>query len=307
MIAPRIARFALASIVLAPLAAADVLTVAPSGADFTQIQAAIDAAQGAVLAENSGVWIANSDIRGTNHDSVTTDASHGVEVVNSALRVWRSKIRGGSNGPTMKGSSGYGGSGIRAEASSVDLYGGPTSEILGGDGSYAELTESDYPGGPGVDLVLGSSARIQDDIPIQGGYDGLGLVAAPPVNVEDVSTVEFLSDVFPTLVSSDLEVQLGSSFDLTLAGTPGATQVLFYSLRLGPTDTFGSVGGLGVLDRLRLSPFARVFLPGSGLQTMSFLAPNTPALLGATLFFRTMEKSGGGRTVGNPVLVTITG
>src|SRR5262245_664405 len=267
-----------------------------------------DTARGAVFAQDSALWIANSEIHGTTEgSSVTTEASHGVEVENSSLRVWRSRILGGSNPPTMKGSAGDGGTGIRAVSSRVELLGGPTSEVTGGDGSYASVGMQDWPGGPGVDLLQDSSARIQEDIPIQGGFDGLGIAQAPDIQVDGSSSYSLVSEVFPTLVSSDLHAQLGSSFDLTLAGNPGASQILFFSLRLGPTDDFRGVGGRGVLDRLSLSRAARVLIPPSGVHTATFLVPNTSALLGTTLFFRNLEKSASGSALGNPALVTISG
>ena len=73
--------------------------------------------------------------------------------------------------------------------STLDLFGGPTSEITGGSG-YEEwlFGDQNYPGGPGLDLGLGSSARIQDDILLRGGFDGAGLVRAPAIVADGTSS-----------------------------------------------------------------------------------------------------------------------
>jgi transposase-like protein len=53
---------------------------------------------GAVSAQDSELWIANTEVLGNNDCCFATRASHAVEVVNSTLHVWRSQIRSGNGG-----------------------------------------------------------------------------------------------------------------------------------------------------------------------------------------------------------------
>jgi hypothetical protein len=182
------------------------------------------------------------------------------------------------------------------------------------------VTPFNHLGGPGLFLFQNSQARIQASIPITGGLDGLGTVVAPDIDGDDSSTPSFDTRIFPTLVTSAQEVALGSTFSLTLEGNPGGYQVLFLSLRTGPTTTIPRVDGFGLLDRASMVKVASEVLPPSGTYTLNFNVPNNVALLGSTLFFQAAEKFPRGfllpttgtpgpvntYAIGNPALVTIT-
>src|SRR5262245_20355699 len=277
---------------------------------------------GAIVAQNSELWIDNTEVVGVGDECCfATRAPHGIEAVNCTVHVWRSRIRGGDAGAKQDGTVADGGTAIRAVGSTLNLFGGPTSEVAGGRG-YEESIFGDqsYPGGPGLDLGQNSKARIQDDIPVRGGLDGAGLVQTAGIVADGTSTFTLDPKVFPTLVSSGQQVQLGTSFDLTLTGNPGGYQVLVLSLRTGPTTIFRFADGVSLLDRASMVNSGSVVLPPSGAFSFHFNVPNNVALLGSTLFFQAAEKlpnasilrsSGSVSTVkkfaiGNPVLVTIT-
>ena len=262
---------------------------------------------GAVHALTSELWIANSEITGSALGSVFGGTAPGVDLVNSKLHVWRSRIQGGGPARTDEGAFG-GAAGISAIASSVDLFGGPGTTVVGGPGAtpIGSLFNS-TPGGPGMDLFSNSHARIQDDAVVQGGLDGLGLVRAPGVRVDGTSSFTLDPKTFPTLVSSAQHVQLGSTFALTLTGNPGGYQVLFSSLRTGPTTIYRRVDGFGLLDRANMRRIASEVLPPSATFTLNLRVPNSPALIGTTVFFQAAEQVGNAYAIGNPVLVTITG
>jgi len=188
-------------------------------------------------------------------------------------------------------------------------------------GPYDGGVDYPYPGGAGLALLQNSRARIQSDIPIEGGFNGHFEGQAPAIRVDGTSTSTLDPRVFPTLVASTKEVSLGSTFSLALEGNPGGYQVLFLSLHTGPTTIYRRVDGFGLLDRATMVKAASEVLPPSGVSTLNFHVPNNIALLGSTLFFQAAEKfprgfllrsTGSTSTVntfaiGNPVLVTITG
>ena len=263
---------------------------------------------GAVSVQGSELWIANSFITGNNDCCFGVRASHAVELVSSTLHVWRSQIRGG-NGNAKQGSGmlADGGTGIRAVGSTVNLFGGPTALVAGGPGSSEEAFGAiNSPGGPGMDLAQNSRARIQRDLPVSGGLHGDGLVQAPAILVDATSSFTRDPKVFPTLVSSARQVQLGSTFSLTLTGNPGGYQVLFLSFRTGPTTILRGVDGFGLLDRPNMRRVATEILPASASHTLNLRVPNLASLLGATAIFQAAEQLGNSYAIGNPVLVTVT-
>jgi hypothetical protein len=269
---------------------------------------------GAVTASSSELWIASTEINGTDDCCFAVPASHAVAIVNCTLHVWRSQIRGGdANSKQSSGELADGGTGILAIASTVNLFGGPTSVITGGQGHDGFLFGPNSPGGPAIDLAQGSSARIQQAIPVSGGLDGFGQVQAPAIVTDGTSTFEHDPKVFPTLVSSVQQVAMGSSLTLTLEGNPGGYQCLFVSLRTGPTATLRGVDGFALLDRRNLSSITAMVLPDSGSHTQTFQVPSIPSLLGATLYLQAAERLPAPSSVpsnrfaiGNPLLVTIT-
>lgn len=272
-------------------------------------------AASAVFALDSTLWVANSEITGGDSDDSFDDDSPGIHVVNSTLHVWRTSIRGADHGGQTCDECAFdGGPGIRAVGSIVNLFGGSTSQVVGGQGSWWFY---DGEGGPGIELANHSQARIQADIPIQGGFDALGLVQTPAILVDATSSVAFDAKVFPTLQSSTPRVQVGSSFDLTLEGNPGGYQVLYLSLRTGPTWSHRGVDGFGLLDPAQPSKLVSEVLPGSGALTVTVHVPSTTALIGSTFFFQTAERfpdalalrhltPANRFAIGNPALVTIT-
>ena len=50
----------------------------------------VEVQTGALVARNSELWIANSEIRGTHDGFFALSGSHGIEATDSTLRVWRS-------------------------------------------------------------------------------------------------------------------------------------------------------------------------------------------------------------------------
>ena len=276
----------------------------------SRIQAgSVERGLGAVFARNSEVWIANTDITGVTipvifaHYFFTTSA---LDVARSRLHVWRSRIRGGDGHPALKASA-DGGAGIRATHSSVDVFGGPDSTVAGGQGVGPQASGISH-GGIGLELHENSHARLQGDVLIQGGGEGPGGPIAPPVQVDATSSVTSEAEVFPSLASSAAQVALGSSFSLDLAGNAFGFQVLYLSLRTGPTKIYPNTEGFGllVLDRAQLVRITGEVLPTTGTSTVNFRVPTTPALLGSTLFFQSAEAFGGSFAISNPELVTIT-
>src|SRR5262245_46916480 len=270
---------------------------------------------GAMSALDSEVWLANVTlVAGMN--GFFGQAVTGVSLQNSTLHAWSSRIVGGDAHARIDEAVGPGAPGLLLVSSHADLFGGPGSELLGGRGDTLAMNT---PGGAGLRLFQ-SSARIQASITISGGLDGLGTTVAPAISADATSTYGFDPKVFPTLVAGAQEVQLGTSFDLTLTGNPGGYQVLFLSLHTGPTTTYRFADGFGLLDRATMVNAGSVVLPPSGVFAFHFNVPNNVALLGSTLFFQAAEKlpnasilrsSGSVSTVkkfaiGNPVLVTIT-
>jgi hypothetical protein len=270
---------------------------------------------GAVSALDSELWIASTEVSGTDDCCFAVPASHAVEVVNCTLHVWRSQLRGGNSISKQSGGNlADGGTGIKAVASTVNLFGGPTSVITGGQGHDGFLFGPNSPGGPAIDLAQGSSARIQQAIPVSGGFDGFGQVQTPAIATDGTSTFEHDPKIFPTLVSSAQQVAMGSSLTLTLEGNPGGYQCLFVSLRTGTTAAFRGVDGFTLLDRMNLSSITAVVLPDSGVHAQTFQVPIIPSLLGSTLFLQAAERLPAPRSsvpvnrfaIGNPLLVTIT-
>lgn len=271
---------------------------------------------GALSVVDSEVWIANTEISGTDDCCFATRASHAIESVNSTLHVWRSQIRGGRASSKQDREIADGGIGIRAVASTVNLFGGPTALVEGGEG-YEGVFGPPFPGGPGMELTQGSTARIQQDMPLSGGFHGDGLSQAEDVVLDGTSSFTLDPKVFPTLASSAQRVQIGATFSLTLEGNPGGYQVLWLSLRTGPTTTFRGVDGFGLLDKTQIFKVASEVLPPSAAHTLNFHVPSQTALLGSTLFFQAVERFSPAfaprsaaavnqYAIGNPVLVTVT-
>ncbi len=272
-----------------------------------------------VFARDSTLWIANAEI--TNLTFFFESAGPGVHLLNSTLHAWRATIRGGDLGGAIDFTgedSLEGGHGILAAGSTVNLFGGPTSSVVGGQGGTSnKFGAVPFPGGAGVRLTGNSHARIQADIPIQAGLDGLGHNPAPTVQTDGSSSFTLDAKVFPTLVSSAQQTQLGSTLSLTLAGNPGGYQVLYLSLRSGPTRSYRGADGFSLLDRANLFHVASEVLPASGAFAIDIRVPDLSALLGSTLFFQTAERFPDGLAlrqsgpanrfaIGNPVLVTVT-
>lgn len=272
---------------------------------------------GGLEALDSEVWLASSIVAGG--VGYFGDSPTGVSLEGSTLHAWRSRIRGGDGiAPLGPKTGAPGGVGMRALGSSVNLFGGPGSEVLGGRGIYEPAVDFNHSGGRGLVLSQGSSARIQADQLVAGGLDGLGTVQAQDIQADASSSYTLDPKVFPTLASSAQQVQLGSPFTLTLAGNPGGYQVLFLSLRTGPTATYRGVDGFGMLDRANLFKVVSEVLPPSGALAVDVRVPSTTALLGETLFFQAAERFPNTLVlrhsslvnrfaIGNPVLVTITG
>ena len=277
------------------------------------------AGAGALSAFGSEVWVANASLQGK--ANVFDGGAEGMNLENSTLHAWRTQILGGNAVIASPKFGGHGGTGLFLQNSRANLFGGWGSEIRGGHGDYDEAVDGNYGGGTGLFLYQNSQARIQASIFISGGLDGLGSFVSPDVNGDATSTPSFDTKIFPTLVASAQEVTLGSTFSLTLDGNPGGYQVLFLSLRTGPTTTYPRVDGFGLLDRASMVKVASEVLPPSGTYTLGFHVPNNIALLGSTLFFQAAEKVAHGFllpstgtpppvstfAIGNPVLVTITG
>jgi hypothetical protein len=279
-----------------------------------QISGALD---GALSALDSEVWVANSTLEGRANEFDSAGA--GARLENSTLHAWNSAFVGGDAIILSPKFAGPGGVGILLLHSSADLFGGPGSEIRGGHGEFDSAINFSHRGGSGL-FLFHSSARVQASIPISGGLDGLGNTTSPAIDGDATSSPTFDGKIFPTLVASAQEVALGSAFSLTLNGNPGGYQVLFLSLRTGPTTTYPRVDGLGLLNRPTMVKVASEVLPPSGVYTLGLHVPNNVALLGSTMFFQAAEKlpnasilpsSGSVSTankfaIGNPVLVTIT-
>ena len=273
-------------------------------------------AGGGIWAVRSTLWIANSTITCEGGFPLS---SPGVHALNSTLHVWRTSIRGVDYGGVVQDLIGAdGGEGIRAISSTLNLFGGPGSAILGGQGSFVsddgEGGTAALPGGLGLRLSQGSHARVQASLPILGGWDGSHTHQSSPVLRDSTSTIEFDAKTFASLASTVQQAPIGSSFRLTLDGNAGGYQVLYMSLRTGPTSIFHGVDGFGMLlDRANLFRFVSEILPASGSFTTTVNVPSTLALIGSTLFFQNVERFPDSAprhlnrfSIGNPVLVTIT-
>jgi hypothetical protein len=273
----------------------------------TQEHSVGGAVHGAVVVRSSELWVANASIAGSVlYGDLFNHASSGIDSTSSTLHVWSSQVQGGDLTYQGVGSDlGPGGSGILAVGSSLDLFGGPGAGIRGGKGTIDFLTGSS-PGGPGIELRQGSRATISQNQFLQGGLDGRGGGRAPEIRSDASSSFTLPPRIFPTLASSAPAVRRGSSFTLSLAGNAGAHQVLYFALRTGPTTTYPGVLGFGLVGSSTF-PVANVLVPSSGTASFGVLVPNVPALLGATLFFQSVEHFGAKYAIGNPVLVTVSG
>ena len=264
----------------------------------------------AVSVTDSTVWIANSEIGGRTptFTGFLLPGAFGISAKGSTLHVWRSAIQGGdaSTGKPGLFITPNGGTGIRADGSEVNLYGGPTSEVRGGDGEIQPIFGSIGQGGPGLDLANGSTARIQASLPIAGGLDGLGTTQAPAIQVDGTSSFVLDPIVFPTLTSDTQEVAVGGSFNLGLEGNPSAYQLLFLAFQSGPDLTLPGVEGIGFLDVGALFLVVTVNLDSAGTALVPVAVPPNPALLGLTAFFQSAEAFVLQLAIANPVLVTIT-
>lgn len=262
--------------------------------------------RGALLASGSEVWIADSEVSGSDGDlSLNQQGAHGVEVEDAALRVWNARIRGGHSGGNPSGSSGVGGTAIRAVFSRVELFGGPDSESRGGNGAFVAMRQVNHAGGPGLALLQGSWARIQAAQRIEGGLDGRGLLQAPGVTSAGFSSFRLDARVVPTLSTGAPRAALGASIPLVLHGTPLALQVPYLALGTGPTAILRIVDGFSVLDPARLFQGPAVPVPSSGRAALDLGVPPNVALLGQTVFLQTIEFSAGRFALSNPALFTI--
>ncbi len=262
---------------------------------------------GAVVAVLSEVWIAGCEITGGSLLTPFNEPGRpGVQVASSALHVWRSTVRGGDalGGLPDPFAAAAGGSGVDAQDSTVVLYGGPPGDhVRGGQGAVSYFGANGA-GGPGVDL-RNSSARIQQDVSIGGGFDGLGTTQAPAVQLDATSTSTTETRIFPTLIAFPHAV-VGGGVLLGADGTPFGTQTVFASLDTGPTTTLPGVEAMGVLNPVSVVALTTYTLSFTGNQNLVFLVPPDPAFLGATLFFQAVEASGGELAFSNPALVTVT-
>jgi hypothetical protein len=261
----------------------------------------------AVAASGSELWIVDSTITGEfGASGFAEDGDHAVSVVDGSLHVWRSTLLGG-NGVAGKGPfvTPEGGDGIRAMGSTVTLYGGPEGEVRGGDGAFGSFAGHGA-GGAGLRLSAGSSARIQQDLPLSGGFDASGLVQTPAVVADGTSAAIGEPFLFPTLAASADQVALGGSLTLILDGHPLALSVAFVSLETGPTLTLHGVEGLGVLNPGLFIQVAVMIQDGAGHAVAPVHVPLLADLLGATFFFQGAEVTAGGLAITNPALVTAT-
>lgn len=265
----------------------------------------LDTQTGAIVTQASELWIDGTTVRGGDDASFALSGAHAVQATDSTLRVWRSVLVGGGAEGKRGIGDGQGGAAIRALRSRVELFGGPDGSLAGGNGEDPLFGEGF--GGPGVDLVDHSSARIQDDIPITGGRDGSDLTQAPRVRADGTSSFTLDPRVHPTLESGSARAQVGSPLAFTLHGNAGGYQVLFLSLRTGPSTTFPGVAGLALLDRTNLFQLYSQVLPPAGTHTLTIQVPSQPALLGTTLILQSVERTGIDYAISNPVLVPISG
>ncbi|HEX6885389.1 MAG TPA: hypothetical protein VF530_18585 [Planctomycetota bacterium] len=263
--------------------------------------------RGACVALRSQLWIAGSELRGSDGDpSVTQQGAHGLEVEACELRVWTSRLLGGGSGNTLMGSSGHGGTGLLARTARVELYGGPGSEIRGGDGAFETTTALNYPGGPGFTHLLGCTVRQQAAQTIAGGLDGLRLAQAPSQQTDGLSNVRLLPLAYPTITPATPQAGIGTTLALNLTGSPGALQYPALSFRLGVNLASRWFEGLAVLDQTRLQVLPPVVLPAAGTLTHAVAIPPLTSLLGRTTYLQTFEVLGRRVVLSNPALVTIT-
>jgi len=263
--------------------------------------------RGALVALRAQLWIAGSEIRGSDGDpSVTQQGAHGLEVEACELRLWTSRILGGGSGNTLMGSSGHGGTGLLARTARVELYGGPGSELRGGDGAYETTTALSYPGGPGFTHLLGCTVRQAAAQTIAGGLDGLRLVQAPAQDTDGLSNVRLLPLAYPTIASATPQAGIGTTLVLELSGTPGSLQHLAFSFRLGVNLALRWFEGIAVLDQTRLQVLPPLVLPASGTLVHTVSIPPLTALVGRTTYLQTVEFAGRRVALSNPALVTIT-
>lgn len=276
-----------------------------------QMPGAGAAGTAAVSGLDSTLWVADSEIVGTSPPDdlhLLQSGAHGVALESSTLHVWRSFLRGGDGNDVFLEAFGTASpaSGVFANNSTVNLYGGPVGEVRGGDGGEAPFFGLNFDGAPGVDLINGSIARIQANLPIAGGFDGAGLVQQIPIRIDATSSFTLDPLVFPTLASDKQEVGIGTGLTLTFEGNPFAFQVLFLSVHTGPTLTLAGVEGIGLLDSTQLRQLATITLDGTGMVSLPATVPPIPALLGMTLFFQAVEANGAQLAISNPILVTVT-
>ena len=259
-----------------------------------------------MFATGSEVWLANSFVVGQLLSfSTTQEGPDGLFLQDGSLHAWRSTVQGGagSGGKPAFPFPPHGGDGLVADNAEVVLYGGPEGGIFGGKGGPAGFFVGPGDGGAGVRLVNGSTARLQQDLVIQGGLDGSGSIPAPDVSVDGTSSSSTEPRVFPTL-EADAVGTPGAPFQVRADGNPGAPVVLFVSLGTGPTLAFPGVEGLGALQ----ATFFQVgfsTLDGGGQLAFPLTVPTGPTLVGEALIFQAVEAGAGGKAITNPVAVGI--
>ena len=199
-----------------------------------------------------------------------------------------------------------GGHGVVATGSTLNLFGGPTTELQGGDGTVGFPFFPNSQGGSGLVLQGGSTARIQAGIPIAGGFDALGASQQVPIQTDASSSSTLDPAVFPSLASGSQTVAQGDAFTLELSGNPAGFQVLFTSLGTGPDLVLQGVEGFGILDLAGLVQLATPTLDGAGSASLAFSAPANPSIVGTTFLFQAAEAFGLQLAIGNPVLVAAT-
>ncbi|TAJ16762.1 MAG: hypothetical protein EPO68_10595 [Planctomycetota bacterium] len=254
-------------------------------------------AEPALLADSSGVWVANSTLHGGPHtsDCFPLLGAPGIRATNSSLYIARTKSTGAD---AVVGFAGKLPNGLTATRSTVKYVGGPGSLLMGGSMANA--------GSPGVGLGLEdqSLAFLGADAYYAAGFVGPN---PGPVSllVDATSQLVQLGSFFPTLASTPPIAKLGTTVSVAASGTSGDLVFTFVALQLGPDLAIPDIDGVAVLAPASAVLFDSGAFDASGAHGFQVAVPNDTALLGLVAFTQSVELSPSTGAFSNPIALPI--
>ncbi len=219
----------------------------------------------------------------------------------SAVTLARTSLVGGNGSYcTFCGPVGAnGGHALVATQSSVEIVGGPGTELRGGDADGPP----GFVGGIGLWLQQGSDALVQADAPIAGGLDSAG-TQAPATLIDPSSTLTVETAALSTAYITPSQGAVGGTAAFVIEGSPGTPVLAAASLAFGPSLTFPGVFGTLFLDLGSLAVLGSFTLGPSGQASVPLAIPASPGLLGSIPAFQALQ-AGALPAFTNPAVLAI--